>query len=107
MKDGLYNITFTTTEGTLGEGACLVRDGTFVGADFLHSYHGTIASDGSRLTVVMHCRRHAAEFVSQMNLPMEFDLHWKGEETTKGFVVETPLPGAGVILRATLDYIER
>lgn len=107
MKDGLYSITFTTSNGTLGEGTCLVRDGRFVGADFINSYHGTIGFEGEVLKVAMHCHRHSPDVESLLKLPLEFDLQWTGAESPQGFVVETPLPGMSATLRATATIMER
>ncbi len=106
MRDGLYSIIFTTTAGTLGEGACLLRDGVFVAVDFLHGYHGTFAFEGGTLKVDMHVRRHAPHFVSLLPLPLAFDLQWTGAETAQGFMIETLLPGTQVVVRANAVYKE-
>ncbi|MBP7567280.1 MAG: hypothetical protein KA795_14865 [Burkholderiaceae bacterium] len=104
MENGHYRIVFTTTSGTLGEGACLIRNGHFVGADFLHHYHGDIRSEGGVLDFPMHCARHTPEIVSQLGLPLQFELHWKGRETDQGFVLEALLPG-GVVLNASCTWL--
>ena len=104
MHNGHYRIVFTTTTGTLGEGACLIRDGRFVGADFLHHYHGDIRSEGGLLDFPMHCARHSPEVVSQLGLPLEFDVHWTGRETDQGFVLQAMLPG-GVVLSASCTLL--
>ncbi len=105
MRDGLYSIVFTTTSGLLAQGACLIKEQALVGADFLHSYTGSVSGHGDELNVEMHCRRQPGG-VSQFRMPEEFDLHWRGAETSYGFVAETPVPSTEVILLATAHYIE-
>ena len=101
MKDGRYQIIFTTDNGVLGEGVCLFRDNQYVGADFIHSYHGRVLEESERVRISMHCRRHGVEFVSRMNLPLEFDVEWLGEHTPTGFRLETRLPDVEVTLACT------
>ena len=79
MKNGIYEATFTTSQGTLGNAAVMIKGRSFVGADGVHFYRGEIDSTPEETRVIMEVTRHNFAFDSAFGSQAIFTLDWRGE----------------------------
>jgi hypothetical protein len=79
MKDGIYEVIFTTDQGNLGSAATVIRGNAFVGADAMHFYRGEFDQVSGDAEVIMEVTRHDFTGDSAFGTAPLFTLTWKGE----------------------------
>ncbi|RYE60684.1 MAG: hypothetical protein EOP20_01840 [Hyphomicrobiales bacterium] len=84
MKNGIYQITFTTTQGLLGTAAVLIEDNRFFGADSMQFYRGVIDEAALALRVTMDVTRHSDVVHSAFGDATSFFLVWSGSHDGAG-----------------------
>lgn len=102
MKNGIYEAHFTTSMGTLGTGAVLVKDGTFHGADAVQFFRGDIDSSEVGLKVLMEVTRHNFAVDSAFGSASTFTIAWEGvAQGDAAFKMEAHPPGIDVTIYVT------
>ncbi len=105
IPDGIYKVVFTSSADTATDSICMVKESKFAGADFISSYTGQFTYDGGMTRAWMRRRRHGADVVAKLKLPMEFDLIWQVRMDDSGIVMETTYPLQNLRVIATLQRI--
>lgn len=98
MKNGIYEASFTTNQGTLGVAAVLIQNGAFVGADGVRFYRGEIET-GENISVIMEVTRHNFGVESAFGSEAMFTLTWVGEPLDDAtFKLSCEPPGLGITI---------
>jgi hypothetical protein len=107
MKNGVYALTFTTTDGVMGNGVCMVYGDVYVGVDFTQSYYGEIRRYGATCMVDMHVARHAYLRDVALKLAREFSISWSGTAMDDGFDLEARIEETGDLVRSVGTLLRR
>jgi hypothetical protein len=58
MKNGIYDVRFSSSQGELGQAAILIKNRAFVGADCVQFFRGEIERSGPGIAVAMEVTRY-------------------------------------------------
>jgi hypothetical protein len=99
MKNGIYEVKFTTNVGTLGTAAVLIKNQSLVGADGMQFYRGTFEENGRNVTLLMEVTRHNFAIESAFGREALFTLKWDGETSNETeFRASCRAPGSDVVV---------
>ncbi|MBN9408489.1 MAG: hypothetical protein J0H69_04980 [Burkholderiales bacterium] len=101
MRNGIYSVTFTTSDGVMGNGVCLIAGDQYVGTDLTQSYQGEIHRYDGTVIVHMRIQRHPHLETVDLKLPRLFSLTWSGTAYDDGFDLEARFEHTGDSIRAT------
>ena len=99
MKDGIYGLTLTTTDGVMGNGVCVVAGDQYVGADFTQSYQGEIHRYDETVVIHMRVQRHPHLEGVALKLPQSFNMSWSGTVYDHGFDLQARFEETGDWIR--------
>ncbi len=100
MKDGIYGVTFTTSDGVMGNGVCVVAGNEYVGTDFTQSYQGEIQRYDQTILIHMRVKRHPKLEGTELKLSRSFVMLWSGTSYDHGFDLEARIEETGDLVRA-------
>src|SRR5437660_1173227 len=100
MENGIYTVTFSSTQGQLGTGGvAYVIDGKVYGGDANFYYKGSVEISGQTATGQIHVGAHQTPAESIFGPLTDFDLQLSGEVTSDDFSLSGNVvgqPGMGI-----------
>lgn len=93
MRDGIYQVLFTSNSGDEGQGLAVFKGSSVNGGDYGYTYTGEMQASGESFTVKLTVKRWNKQAKSIFGALDEFVLNLKGQEKGDGFSASGEVQG--------------
>ncbi|MCR1572641.1 GrlR family regulatory protein [Stenotrophomonas sp.] len=93
MKDGIYHVRFSSNMRGVGEGIAVFKAGAVNGGDSGYTYSGTLATADGGFSARLTIKRWDPSSESIFGGLDQFELEFRGSDTTFGFSAKGSIVG--------------